>query len=586
MLKNNVILRTVFLLLLAFAPVRLYGAQEVLVDFSINRDDNGLYAYVSNGNENSVLIKVLDLTFNGSDNTTVVNKELGPKQSDKIYLAVTPPRMPGSYVAAGYLTYENGAALHKLAAADTFNYGSRSDLPIEASMKVFNGRIEIAAPPGKVISENCRLVIPGDLHVSSTSSEDGVAHFAIMRSYPNSGFRYSIFLTEESITTRNGKNYHSAGVNRYEYFAGARAKTTSPFIFPAFSLLFMLSVVLQVKFSRGLSKGRDLYLAAYLTFSLTLILFTFWVFNIPGLFYDNNYGFFRHYASYAYLAVFAAYYLYEYSRLRKLDKDGLLLVLSTRKTWIIYSFLASIIKPAILKEPVLWSPKVRTALLSVVVKFQFLPLMWTWTWMKIVKMLNLNYAHPDKFLLTVTFLILFLQFIDDIVYSFAYAFEGKRLNSEIRSVEPTLFGWLVCLCCYPPLYNITYMPVSVLFPALKFGYELGQPVSAALQIFIVLMWFIYTSASVALGFKASNLTNRGIVAAGPYKYVRHPAYIAKNFAWIGGFFLYQQASVIALLLGLFIYHLRAVTEERHLKMDPDYIEYMKKVRWRYIPGLY
>ena len=33
---------------------------------------------------------------------------------------------------------------------------------------------------------------------------------------------------------------------------------------------------------------------------------------------------------------------------------------------------------------------------------------------------------------------------------------------------------------------------------------------------------IYSWASVALGFKASNLTNRGIVSHGPYAYVRHP----------------------------------------------------------------
>ena len=42
---------------------------------------------------------------------------------------------------------------------------------------------------------------------------------------------------------------------------------------------------------------------------------------------------------------------------------------------------------------------------------------------------------------------------------------------------------------------------------------------------------IYASASVALNFKASNLTHRGIIATGPYRFIRHPAYICKNMAW-------------------------------------------------------
>lgn len=68
---------------------------------------------------------------------------------------------------------------------------------------------------------------------------------------------------------------------------------------------------------------------------------------------------------------------------------------------------------------------------------------------------------------------------------------------------------------------------------------------------------IYSRASLALGFKASNLTNRGIVSHGPYKYVRHPAYICKNLAWIiGGFPMIYMAldngstNIFAVLFGL------------------------------------
>ena len=42
---------------------------------------------------------------------------------------------------------------------------------------------------------------------------------------------------------------------------------------------------------------------------------------------------------------------------------------------------------------------------------------------------------------------------------------------------------------------------------------------------------IYVWASLALGWRASNLTNRGIVTTGPYRWLRHPAYAAKNVSW-------------------------------------------------------
>jgi protein-S-isoprenylcysteine O-methyltransferase Ste14 len=36
----------------------------------------------------------------------------------------------------------------------------------------------------------------------------------------------------------------------------------------------------------------------------------------------------------------------------------------------------------------------------------------------------------------------------------------------------------------------------------------------------------------------------------------------------------------------FIYFLRAVTEERHLSSDPDYLAYCKRVPYRFIPGVF
>jgi len=107
---------------------------------------------------------------------------------------------------------------------------------------------------------------------------------------------------------------------------------------------------------------------------------------------------------------------------------------------------------------------------------------------------------------------------------------------------------------------------------------------------------LYASASVSLGFKASNLTSRGVVRSGMYSVIRHPAYACKNAAWwvwTLGFAYFEYlggGSYVAPVLGLagwtFIYYKRAVTEEQHLlRSDPEYAEYMKQVPYRFIPRL-
>jgi protein-S-isoprenylcysteine O-methyltransferase Ste14 len=99
------------------------------------------------------------------------------------------------------------------------------------------------------------------------------------------------------------------------------------------------------------------------------------------------------------------------------------------------------------------------------------------------------------------------------------------------------------------------------------------------------LWGIFVWASISLGFKASNLTNRGIVKTGPYCFVRHPAYAVKVLVWFIQGIFFGQFGIFIMAGFAIIYFLRAWTEERHLSMDPDYVEYMKLVKWRFIPGV-
>ena len=43
--------------------------------------------------------------------------------------------------------------------------------------------------------------------------------------------------------------------------------------------------------------------------------------------------------------------------------------------------------------------------------------------------------------------------------------------------------------------------------------------------------------------------------------------------------------VLGLVVLTGMYYMRAITEERHLRRDPEYRAYMKKVPYRFIPGV-
>lgn len=193
------------------------------------------------------------------------------------------------------------------------------------------------------------------------------------------------------------------------------------------------------------------------------------------------------------------------------------------------------------------------------------------------------------------FLMGLIVLIDVLIFTVGYLVELPRLGNEIRSVDPTFLGWAATLVCYAP-FNILL------------GKLLGAPgsdlpqfqdtsVHFALNMLLLALMAAYTWASVALGFKASNLTHRGIVARGPYRFIRHPAYTCKNMAWwIGSIPIVSAAfdrsswdgiQAFASVVGwTLLYVLRAVTEEDHLRgVDGEYAAYAAKVRYRFIPGI-
>lgn len=250
----------------------------------------------------------------------------------------------------------------------------------------------------------------------------------------------------------------------------------------------------------------------------------------------------------------------------------------------------------------------RVGLLSVLLKAFFIPLMVVWlfdhTALMIAHGLALfdRWSEPGLSALALFdahgfwFLFKVILFLDVVFFTVGYMVELPSLKNEIRSVDPTLLGWAVALACYPPFNGMTAM----IFGG-GYSVEFPQFDQAWLHLlangFLLGLMAIYTSASVALNLKASNLTHRGIIAHGPYRYIRHPAYTCKNLAWwiglLPALFVALDTSLTATLLTVgsmlgwsVIYYMRAITEEDHLRsVDGEYDAYCRQVKYRFIPGV-
>jgi protein-S-isoprenylcysteine O-methyltransferase Ste14 len=159
----------------------------------------------------------------------------------------------------------------------------------------------------------------------------------------------------------------------------------------------------------------------------------------------------------------------------------------------------------------------------------------------------------------------------------------RLFDSHIRSVEPTALGWGAALICYQPFYSV----IGSMYLRYESNLYWSQWLAPwpylqdAWGVIIIACVLTYSLSTVAFGLRFSNLTHRGIITTGPYRFSKHPAYLSKNLSWwlISVPFVANPSIASALrncvLLMLLngVYLLRAKTEERHLSRDPRYVAY-------------
>ena len=185
------------------------------------------------------------------------------------------------------------------------------------------------------------------------------------------------------------------------------------------------------------------------------------------------------------------------------------------------------------------------------------------------------------------YVIYIVSFVSLAFYVFGYLFESKKLKSEVKSVDNTVLGWTVTLICYAPFFVILtqYIP----FPTQDYAYFINKEITFVVRIILSLVMLFKMYVIILLGAKCSNLTNRGIVTTGAYRYVRHPHYLAKLIVWwitFLPFLIYNYWAIGPMVFWTVIYVLRAITEEKHLSKDPAYLVYKQQVKWLFIPKVF
>jgi protein-S-isoprenylcysteine O-methyltransferase Ste14/uncharacterized membrane protein (UPF0127 family) len=144
--------------------------------------------------------------------------------------------------------------------------------------------------------------------------------------------------------------------------------------------------------------------------------------------------------------------------------------------------------------------------------------------------------------------------------------------------------------------TISSRPMDWVIPMLTLsGAMLLRPAAAAAQSgALISVWLqcigvsgiIFSLMSLGKSFGVIP-ANRKIVSAGAYRIVRHPLYLSEIVFYAG--FVSGNPSPKNVLLVLMILAgqlYRSVSEENLLAVDPSYRSYQKRVRFRFIPGLF
>ena len=609
---SNYLLIFCFWILFLF-PFRLFA--DASLELKVSSLPEQVLVSVKNTGQLPVPNIDVVLELDGQHYTEHLAEIVRPGQELNSSVKVVVPQNRGSYPIIAKVSYDFEGVRRSLAHVGLFNIGGALAMSQSVALRDVAIRREVVVELALPTDGTVRLVVPDALEARPIDAPQGTIRYLLTNRHTQFSSDYSIFAVVENYP---GGTIHQTSISSAKVVSRAVVMDRSRFSLSSLGAICLVTLLIcalsYIRYVRGRSSAAIIALARW-SFSLfvisALFLFMRTAYVLPNeILAHRHLGWGLANLGHPYLALlvtslFERLYFdgIDYDYFNRFVADPLLLYF----VFLNFAVLYWIIKPDPkldknwhLMQSVLslvpgvrrfipggsfyFSKQSKVALLALLVKAFYVPIMCSWAINNIIHQSNLTQNLQFSFRSINEYLVALLIFIDVAIFCLGYLVELPQFKNQIKTVEPTLLGWAVCLMCYPPFNQFSMKPFDY-----KLFAEWG-PFSDSVQVcglvVITLLWAVYAWASVALGWKASNLTNRGIVSTGPYRFVRHPAYVSKVMLWgVGGLCLANMSFWLFVATAI-IYGLRAWTEERHLIADPDYVAYKAKVRWVIIPGIY
>jgi len=245
---------------------------------------------------------------------------------------------------------------------------------------------------------------------------------------------------------------------------------------------------------------------------------------------------------------------------------------------------------------VLSKPYNRKVLLNLVMRAYFIPFMVVQVYANMNNAVRFSADDFQDYNLMAILLWLssLLWFMDALCASAGYSIESRWAENRSRSIDMTVGGWLVCMACYEPFNQVTgtlfpFGPLIANVAPQSFAFA-DQPAIYIFKVVEIVLLLALVYSDLSLGPSGVNITLKRLQTRGPYGIIRHPGTVCKlSLWWLQTAFYAQFWMSPQLIIGHLawnaLYVMRALTEERHLRQHAEYREYMKRVKYRFIPGL-
>ncbi|HSP33283.1 MAG TPA: isoprenylcysteine carboxylmethyltransferase family protein [Thermoanaerobaculia bacterium] len=157
--------------------------------------------------------------------------------------------------------------------------------------------------------------------------------------------------------------------------------------------------------------------------------------------------------------------------------------------------------------------------------------------------------------------------------------DQKKWDKVFSLIAAILFfGWMVLIPIDAVRYRWSHVPLVV------------KIIGAAIVLWSFYLHFLVFRENSYLSSAVRIQTDRGqtVVSTGPYARVRHPMYAAAQLMLAGASLLLGSwLGLVALVPLTIAIAFRAIGEERTLRAElPGYDEYMRNVRYRFIPRVW